>query len=734
MRFLLLLSCLQVSLVLAQEPQPVSVQFGPRFLGYDGNWSPVSIRAGSPEQWLSVFPSTLSSETWLAGENYCTSADQTCSTLRGGIFHNETSSTWHTLGQYEMGYSELLQRTPTAEYGLDVLGLSDALVAPGQIIALVDDIDHWVGSFGVNVQNSRFSGNNNTLPYLSTLVQNLSAIPSHSYGYTAGAFYRSGGVAGSLTLGGVDTGRYQDSKTSFTLSAGYVPSVSLRSIRVASSSSAQLSAQNSSQLMTEAQTASFVIDSSTPYLWLPEAVCDTFARALNLTWNSMVNLYMFGNNTNLQNLIDQNLTFTFTLAGASAGSGNLDMNLSFNAFNLQLSYPFPNLFDQYTDERVNYFPLRRTSNPEQYTIGRAFLQETYLIVDYERNIFSLNQAVFPSNSNQSPQLAAIGRPKDSTWPGPVKLSSGGLSTGAKAGIAAGVVILLLALIGIAVCLVIRKRRRSGESLNDDKSTLLSIFSKRSTLKSRGTNDAAELVADKHHPTELVSDKTNAKFELSAITPHEMPGSEVSPSFFQERTNAVITQRNDPRSPIELVQPPSRSSISKDHIDRDIDEESAVPSYSPVDPLQSYGGSVSPNPNGHHSNIFSNTSDNPISPITGSNGDNNRTHLSVTASDSSRGLSPVSPVTGRSDQKYSDDAITSGSTTHLSTQGKVSPQSTLSPANTAHGIQRSLSRDSRFRENLSDGHNSQSPEGPGMQHDPHAAAGSVQGGQKRFSWE
>lgn len=702
------------------------MQFGPQFLGYDGNWSPVSIRAGTPEQWLLLFPNTISSETWLAGETYCTSADQTCSTLRGGIFHNGSSSTWHALGQYEMGYSQLLQRTPTAQYGLDVVGISDTVTAPGQIIALVDDIDHWIGSFGLNVQNSRFSGNNNTLPFLSTLVQDLSVIPSHSYGYSAGAFYYSGGIAGSLTLGGVDVNRYQDSKTAFALPAGYVPTVSLRSIQIASSSADHTLSQNPLQLMTESQAASFTIDSSTPYLWLPEAVCDNFAKALNLTWNSTINLYTFGNDSNLANLVNQNFTFVFTVADINTGSGNLNLNVSFSAFNLQLSYPFPNLFSQYTDERVNYFPLRRTSNPEQYTIGRAFLQETYLIVDYERNVFSLNQATFPS-SNQPPQLTAIKRPKDSTWPGPVDLAPRGLSTGAKAGIAVGIAILLLSLIGIGVFLYLRKRQNLGESLGDDQSGLLSIFSRRSALRSRGTNPAAELHADKHHPTELVSDKTNAKFELSSITPHEMPGSEVPPSFFQERVNAVITQRNDPRSPIELVQPPSRSSISKDYVDHDIEEQSAAPSYSPVDPMQGYGGSISPNSNRYHSNIFTNTSDNAVSPITGSSSDrdgNNLTHLSVAGSNSSNALSPVSPVAARENQKSARDDNVSEGTSHLSVQNKISPPSMLSPSSASHVARGDYDQD---------GHDSRSPEGPEMQQ-PHASAGSIPSGQKRFSWE
>ncbi|CAD6591030.1 MAG: hypothetical protein ASARMPREDX12_004894 [Alectoria sarmentosa] len=41
-----------------------------------------------------------------------------------------------------------------------------------------------------------------------------------------------------------------------------------------------------------------------------------------------------------------------------------------------------------------YFPLRQAVNESQYTLGRAFLQEAYVIVDYERSNFSVSQCRF----------------------------------------------------------------------------------------------------------------------------------------------------------------------------------------------------------------------------------------------------------------------------------------------------------------------------------------------------
>lgn len=39
--------------------------------GDDGTWSAVSIRLGSPQQWLDVLVNTVSSETWVPGAGSC---------------------------------------------------------------------------------------------------------------------------------------------------------------------------------------------------------------------------------------------------------------------------------------------------------------------------------------------------------------------------------------------------------------------------------------------------------------------------------------------------------------------------------------------------------------------------------------------------------------------------------------------------------------------------------------
>ncbi|KAK5078010.1 hypothetical protein LTR51_000195 [Lithohypha guttulata] len=707
--------CLLATLILAGKGAgaanagPLSVPFGPDYIGYDGAFSPVQIRAGTPEQYLLVFPSTTSAETWVTGQTLCDGP--TCASLRGGIFYTSNSTTWQPLGQYELGYSALFETTSQGQYGFDSLALTDTVSASNQIFAVVDDELHWNGQLGLNVQETRFNNNTNYFSLISTLVQNSSVVPSHSYGYTAGASYQGKGVQGSLTLGGVDTSRFTPSDVWFTLAPGYIPSLFIRSLFLNASSSSANWTSNPLQVMSRSDAAAFVIDTSTPYFWLPESVCDRIAEALNLTWNPSLELYTYDITTTPQDLAARDLELIFNVAESpELTTTSIDLRLSYSALNLQLSYPYPGLFTTYNETRVDYFPLRRANSTQQYTIGRAFLQENYLTVDYERNVFSLSRALFP-DSSQQPQLATITRPKGSTWPGPP--GSSGLSGGAKAGVSiAG---LFTAIVSVALiwwyCFRRRDQKRGSVDEKSQRARLLSMFSRKSTQKSSmsGTNSAAELTADKYHPTEMVSDVTNSRFELSSTTPAEMPAADVAPNFFQERTNARISQRNDPRSPIELTEPQSMSSLSKTGIEDDMKELSApsAPAYSPTEINERHSASVSPYSRRHSTNPFQRGSDNGISPVSGSNTNSDRdrlsnAHHSMSGSNSSRFLDPISPLpAGRGHGSSSLMASARKGTQRPGSGSNDDRDSGTLSSNLSNRNEsrRSPSRDSRFREEL-----------------------------------
>lgn len=239
---------------------------------------------------------------------------------------------------------------------------------------------------------------------------------------------------------------------------------------------------------------------------------------------------------------------------------------------------------------VDYFPLRRAADSSQYRIGRAFLQEAYLQVDYERNTFSVFQALFDKYAVPEPNLFAITRPDHSTWPGSPSSSPASLSTGAKIGIVVGAVATAIAGT-LLVWYICSKKGKSCVAAKEHEgmSDCPGLFARLRYPFGPGAT-VAELLGDKRQPTEVPADKSNARFELAGTTPIEMPAAGVSPTFLSGSNRAI----NDPRQPAELG---SKNSVRKDAgafaSER---SESPLPAYSPADidqrnsisPCQHYG--------------------------------------------------------------------------------------------------------------------------------------------------
>lgn len=74
-------------------------------------------------------------------------------------------------------------------YGLDTIELSDQIIVPDQVIAVINSTEYWLGNIGLGAVQTNFTSQAIN-PFLSSLVENVSLIPSHSYGFTAGAYYR----------------------------------------------------------------------------------------------------------------------------------------------------------------------------------------------------------------------------------------------------------------------------------------------------------------------------------------------------------------------------------------------------------------------------------------------------------------------------------------------------------------------------------------------------------------
>lgn len=110
--------------------------------------------------------------------------------MRGGVFNSSSSSTWASLGYYDLGLDSQLGFGGYGYYGFDDLTFgTTGVVLPSTIIASFNTSEYWLGYLGVGIVPGNFTTVTALSP-ISALVESEGAISSHSYGYTAGAAYR----------------------------------------------------------------------------------------------------------------------------------------------------------------------------------------------------------------------------------------------------------------------------------------------------------------------------------------------------------------------------------------------------------------------------------------------------------------------------------------------------------------------------------------------------------------
>jgi tetrahydromethanopterin S-methyltransferase subunit F len=194
------------------------------------------------------------------------------------------------------------------------------------------------------------------------------------------------------------------------------------------------------------------IDSTTAQIWLPTSACAAFEQAFGITYDEPTGLYLV-NSTLHSSLIQRNPNVTFTFGGTQGGS-TVSITLPYGAFNLNAEFPFvPN------GNSTPYFPLRRAANSTQYTLGRTFLQEAYIIADYDRGNFTVAPCNWDVNKINTPLVGTIRRAGATTFDSSDNSNSSGISAGAIAGIVIGIVA-AVALIGFLVWFL--RRRRNAE--------------------------------------------------------------------------------------------------------------------------------------------------------------------------------------------------------------------------------------------------------------------------------
>ncbi|KAL8907643.1 MAG: hypothetical protein Q9207_001295 [Kuettlingeria erythrocarpa] len=509
---------------------PVVVKPSQAWDGNDGPWSTFALGFGTPPQYVRVLISTTCPQPWAIDPIGCATTDPPeCPNRRGNIFYKNSSSTWQDKGLYGLDEELNLGYTGNGNFGLDSITLgypgSGAPTIGHQLLATIATRNFDVATWGIAPRTTNLTrpgqkpvtfASEDAYPSLLSTLKVESKIPSISYGYTAGARYSMclpmslatskliikglKQVPASLTLGGFDASRFASSN----LTLGFADDVS-RDLVVGIQS---ISVAGSDEILLPKPILSFV-DATVSHIWLPVEACKAFERAFGITFDTVSGLYLV-NETLHRDLLARNATVVFIIGADTVSPPTVNISLPYAAFDLQLT-AYPNIL-----KATRYFPLRRAANDTQHTLGRTFLQEAYLIADYERSQFSINQCRFvgglPADIQaiSSPNSTNITVNPDS----PTISSAGGLSSAIIATIVV-VPIVILAVLGLILTIQWRRKRQASEQSDQEDSETASKVA-------ASVSGVHELHEDRLAPPEL----------------HDIPKTEMDGGFAAAEVNAT----------------------------------------------------------------------------------------------------------------------------------------------------------------------------------------------------
>lgn len=422
------------------------------------------------------------------------------------------SSTWEEEGVYSLSTLWVEQQLGVGsdargQYGFDTIGLgwpsSGMPSLDGQVVGGIADKSIYEGVFPLSPRPVNFTDLNNPhATVLQTLV-NQSMIPSTSWSYTAGSYNHVPKVFGSLTLGGKDTSRYEPNDLDIPFGSDISRDLlcSVQSVTTNISSTPLMSTPDF-----------WFIDSLVASMWFPEDVCAAFEDAFGLEWDDDYSIYLI-NDTQHATLLEQKAAVTLRIGANSSTSTTVDIVMPYQSLALNASWPvYPNA--------TRYFPLKRAVNDTQYTLGRAFLQNAYVIANYDHQNFSVHQALFPESSstqNLVPiQDVTVSSQADST----------ALSTGAIVGIAVGAAA-VVAILALVFWLAYRRKKQRKEAAaaataEEEAAAAAAAQQASSSTALAKTQNEMDAGSDGRVHNGDITNKTEME---AGNTRHEMPGAE-----------------------------------------------------------------------------------------------------------------------------------------------------------------------------------------------------------------
>jgi hypothetical protein len=424
--------------------------------GPDGPWASFNINVGNYDamyagQTFRAFPGVSLSIVLLPlAADFCSGirlSDPSC--VARNVFQTNASRSFNSDGEIDiisaLGLSSLVSDNHTAEakpYGEDCVGLGsvgpESLILAGTTVAGVVSRDFLMTLFGLS--NAAFNlGKGKTRTFL-TNFRKTALIPSTSFSYTAGSYGRRDSPP-SLVLGGYDTTRFDPSTTlqvdirdTTEVSDPYQLAVNITAITLTRSPGKKVNGDMSTMLNPNKSGMTVNVDPVTAQIWLPIFICEEFERVFGIEWDYTRKLYLV-NASRHDWLVQMNHSVTFSLSSSRSNDAIKNFTLPYSAFDLNVTYPL-------VETGSYYFPLKRASDDGPFTLGRTFLQETHISVDYDYGYFNISQANPGTNeANIVPVLPLYTEPTKPT-------QTTGLSTGAYAGIGigAGVVAVVIGLL------------------------------------------------------------------------------------------------------------------------------------------------------------------------------------------------------------------------------------------------------------------------------------------------
>jgi hypothetical protein len=196
-------------------PGAFAVQPSRQLLGNDGNWSTFALQAGKDSQNFQVLVSTSSQEIWLPIPEGCETTNSTgpvpsnCPKLRGvgltagassqGFIYNSTTS--DDIGIYDLTLGPSLDISALGakyavggKWGLDTASLTSSVDPASSLtgdqvpIVGLTSWSFFVASLGLGY--GTITNGYGSFPSFSESLLMASEIPSRSWAYTAGAYYR----------------------------------------------------------------------------------------------------------------------------------------------------------------------------------------------------------------------------------------------------------------------------------------------------------------------------------------------------------------------------------------------------------------------------------------------------------------------------------------------------------------------------------------------------------------